>query len=457
MAIFGLGEEGASTAKFLLENEVEFAISEKKYFALLPVDIQDLIKANNINLVSGENHSSGLKDFDVIFRSPGIPLWNPVLRKAKENGVEITSHTKLFFDLCPCPIIGVTGTKGKGTTATLIYEMLRLSGKQVFLGGNIGHPPLEFIDELNDESIVVLELSSFQLEDLTKSPKTAVLLMITQEHLDSGSADSPNFHRTIEEYLMAKGNILRFQEEDGHAVINWDFERSRNLVGQTKAAVHFFSLKQRVENGAYLNGECLTLTLGGKDSVFCKKSDVKLRGGHNIQNILAASVAAFINGAELDQIKEVLKSFRGLEHRLELVREVGGVKYYNDSFSTTPETTIAAIKSFDEPKVIIMGGSEKGSNYADLGGTIAGAKNIKAVILMGRTAEAIRAEISKITPSKLPTLIMGIKSMNDAVTEASKIVANGDVVVLSPACASFDMFKNYKERGQRFKDAVNKL
>ncbi|MCL5004168.1 MAG: UDP-N-acetylmuramoyl-L-alanine--D-glutamate ligase [Patescibacteria group bacterium] len=461
VVVFGLGVEGFSTAKFLAENDVEFGIAEKKELSELPSEVREFVKKNKTPFKSGKTHTDKLENVSIIFRNPGIPLWNPKLQEAVKNGAEVSSQTKLFFELCPCPIIGVTGTKGKGTAATLIYEMLKASGRDVYLGGNIGQPPLEFINKLTKDSVVVLELSSFQLEDLTQSPHAAVVLMVTQEHLDSQSPDSPNYHRSLKGYLEAKKNLVRFQNADDLAVINYDFPASRVLSEDTKAKTYFFSTREKIEKGAFIEGEKLILKVNGLGQELCKKTDVFLCGEHNIQNILAASLASLLLGVGKETIINVIKSFKGLEHRLEFVREFKGVKYYNDSFSTTPETAIAAIKSFTEPEILILGGSEKGSDYGDLGRLVAQSLNIKAVILIGVTApkikEAIRRGLTSSTTGLKFNLVEGLSSMKEIVEKASSLSKPGDVVVLSPACASFDMFKNYKDRGEQFKDEVNQL
>lgn len=469
VVVFGLGVEGFSTAKYLAENGAGFSVAEKKELEELPYDVQEFIRTRNTSLMSGENHADNLKDFDVIIRNPGIPLWNPKLQEAIKNGSEVTSQTKLFFDLCPCPIVGVTGTKGKGTTATLIYEMLKASGKDAYLGGNIGRPPLDFIKNLTKDCVVVLELSSFQLEDLRESPHAAVVLMVTQEHLDSNAPDSPNYHRSIEEYVEAKKNIVRFQGKSDFAVVNYDFERSRDFAKNLPSKVSYFSVKKEVENGAFLSGNELVLKINGDQKILCKKEDIFLRGEHNIQNVLAAVIASVIFGADLSKVREVIETFKGLEHRLEFVREVNGVRYFNDSFSTTPETAIAAIKSFDEPKVLILGGSEKGSDYTELGHAIAKANNIRAVLLIGTTAPQIEKAIYQGQKGIIPETgiipVAGIipinlslnVNMEEVIRRAKEVAQPGDAVLLSPACASFDMFKNYKDRGTQFKREVMNL
>lgn len=456
VAVLGLSVEGLSTAKFLVRKGIHFTALDQKSEDRVDQETVSLIRQSGNGLITGSRYLDRLSAFNFIIRTPGFPLWNPALIAVQKKDTEVSSQTKLFFDLCPCPIIGVTGTKGKGTTSKLIFEMLKSSGYDAFLGGNIGDPPLDFLDGLRTSSVVVLELSSFQLEDLTKSPQMAVVLMITQEHLDSQSKESPNYHRSLVDYLEAKKNIARFQKKDDWAIINYDFENSRSFSKETTAQVLFFSTQGPVENGAYLQGDNLVFCAHQSCQKIVNRREVFLRGEHNLQNVLAASLASLSFGAKMTAAAEVVKTFRGLEHRLEFVREVDEIKFYNDSFSTTPETAVAAIRSFSEPEVVILGGSEKGSDYRSLGRSVVQAHNLKALILIGLTAPKIKAAIAEAGGFK-GQIVEGLKSMAEIVGCAKSIAKSGEVVLLSPACASFDMFKNYKDRGEQFKSEVNRL
>ena len=361
-----------------------------------------------------------LRKFDLVFRSPGFWRLSPMF---KQTGAEISSVTKLFFDLCPAKIIGVTGTKGKGTTTTLIYKMLRAQGKRAFIAGNIGKPMLKLLPRLKPDDWVCLELSSFQLQDLTKSPHISVVLNITQDHLD--------IHRNLQEYRQAKTNIVRHQKQKDFAVLNADYATTKKLAALTKAKVYWFSSK--------------TLKID--------RTKVKLRGSHNLENIAAAMTAAGLAGVSIKNQEKIIYSFAGLEHRLEPVRTVAGVQYFNDSFSTTPETAMAAIKSFTEPMALILGGSDKGSDYRQLGRTISLQPNLKAVILIGQMGPVIKRFIKNYHG----LVVQGGKNMKEIVKQSQNLAVRGEVIVLSPACASFDMFKNYKDRGNQFKLWVNQL
>ena len=421
IAVIGEGIEGISSAKYLKSKGAKVTILDQK---------------------QGSNYLDNLEDYDLVVRSPGIKI--EMLEKYVSRD-KITSQTKTFFDICPCPIIGVTGTKGKGTTSTLIYEMLKKDGKDAYLGGNIGNTPFDFFEHLKSSSVVVLELSSFQLLDLHKSPHIAVILMITSEHLD--------YHPNVLEYISAKGNIIKFQKAADFAIINRDYPASNESDVDALGKVFYVSREREVDNGCFaMDGKIVIRTKDREIPVF-ETEDLLLRGEHNFENVCAAVMAAYLAGVSIKNIQEVLADFAGLPHRLELVGVVNGAEYFNDSFSTTPETAIAAIEAFKEPEILILGGSSKNSNFQELGEVISKKGNIKAIIGIG--VEWVR--IKPFIKSKNIILIEGAKDMHTIVLAASKIAVSGDVVLLSPACASFDMFKNYKDRGEQFKEEVSRL
>ncbi|MBL7159178.1 UDP-N-acetylmuramoyl-L-alanine--D-glutamate ligase [Candidatus Microgenomates bacterium] len=454
-AVLGFSIEGMATTRYLLKAGARVIVCDQNSPQKLEENLKK-IKADEVLLQLGKNCLKNLNQFEILFRTPGMPLWHPELITAKKAGVQISSQTKLFFDLCPCPIIGVTGTKGKGTTASLIFEILKTAGKNVFLGGNIGNPPIEFLDKLTSDSWVILELSSFQLEDLEASPHIAVVLNITSDHLFSVAPDNPNYHLSQKDYLKAKENIVKYQKKKDYAVLNFDYQVSRNFSQLTQGQIHYFSKKKKIK-GAYVQSNSLFLN---KDLIG-ETQNLILPGIHNWENVTAAICAASLAGAPISAIKKAVFDFKGLEHRLEFVREVEGVKYYNDSFSTTPETAIAAIKAFKKPIILIAGGSEKGLDYTELGKEIVNS-SVKTLILIGQIADKIEKAVRK--NSKTPKLknsklkiIKNLKTMKEIIKEA-RIEANpGDIIVLSPASASFDMFKNYKERGKQFKNEAAKI
>lgn len=454
IAILGLGLEGLSTAEFLRKFEPQLSFFDQK--SEDTVEAKVLSRAEDLGeVILGKDAFSKVSGFDLIVRSPGIKKNEQFLIEAQQKGATLTSQTKLFFDLCPAQIIGVTGTKGKGTTSTLIYEMLKKSGRDVYLGGNIGLPPLNFLEQLTETSVVVLELSSFQLHDLTKSPHIAVMLMVVPEHLD--------YHNDVSDYIDAKRNILRFQTKEDFAVINRDYPASHESDIYTDGQV-FQVTRERstAEQGTFIKDGAIWMTMRGSEWKITDIDKIALPGKHNVENAAAAAMAATLAGASKADIYDVLTTFQGLPHRLELVREVNGVKYYDDSFSTTPETAIAAIEAFTEPEILILGGSSKNSDFSELGQAISKAQNITTIIGIGvewpKIKEAIEAAISDADDDKPKAVYLeGAKDMHTVVQAASKVAQPGDVVILSPACASFDMFKNYKERGDAFKGEVANL
>lgn len=453
IAIVGLGIEGLSTAQFLVKKGISVSILDKRKKEDIDQEIVSAASQVATTLILGENYLDGLSEYDVIVRSPGIKLKTVEITNAEKNGAIITSHIKLFFDFCPSPIIGVTGTKGKGTTSSLIYEMLKAAGKDVYIGGNIGNPPLDFFDTLTPQSWVILELSSFQLQDIHKSPHIAVMLMVTSDHLEDFG--DRNRHESLEEYIEAKRNILRFQTKNDFAIINRDYIPSNESDIYTDGKVFYVSRERGVQDGCYKKDDALWITRSGGEKKIIDIKDIILPGGHNLENVCAAVMAASIVGVHRQQMVSVLATFKGLEHRLQLVGEVHGVKYYDDSFSTTPETAIAAITAFKSPEIVILGGSSKNSDFSELGKVIRNAKNIRAIIGIGEEWDRIKEEIHK--NKGIILLIEGVLSMRQVVQAASKIAKPGDVVLLSPACASFDMFKNYKERGEQFIKEVSTL
>jgi UDP-N-acetylmuramoylalanine--D-glutamate ligase len=402
IAILGYGLEGMDAEKFLRSQGAEISILDKKF---------------------DKNYLSNLSKFDIIVRSPGVYRYLPEIIEAEKNGVVITSAIKLFFDNCSCKIIGVTGTKGKGTTSTLIYEILKTDRRDVYLAGNIGKPMLELLPHLNSKSLVILEMSSFQLIDLDKSPHIAVVLNITEDHLD--------WHKNREEYVNAKKNIVSHQTAEDFAIVNSEYATSKSFTEIAK-------------------GKVIEFSKDSLDEEFRKK--LLLRGEHNLENIAAAVTVGQVLEINNEIILKTVRHFKGLEHRLELVDIVNGIAFYNDSFATGPQPTIAAINSFTEPETLILGGYDKGLNYSELGKVISNKENVKYIILIGDIGDKIGKEI------KNKNIInLGHVPMTRIVGTACGVTPKGGVVILSPAAASFDMFKNYKDRGERFKKAVEEL
>lgn len=442
--ILGFGKEGVSAANYLgLNNKI--IIFDEKSRKQISEEFFKNLKIKNSTVIF-EKLNPGDFNFDYIVRSPGFKYHSPIIDSLVANGAKLTSPTKIFFDDCPAPIIGITGTKGKGTTSTLIYEILKADQRDVYLAGNIGLPALDILPKLSKNSFAVLELSSFQLFDLHKSPHIAVVLMITSEHLD--------WHKDTKEYRSAKESIVKYQNKSDFAIINQDFEASCAFAEKTKGKVYFFSTMQKT-NGLHLVDNKIISEVSQRETIASTK-DVLLVGKHNLQNILAASSVAKILRIENDTIKKVLATFKGLKHRLELIAEIDGTAYYNDSFSTTPETTIAAIEAFSRPKILILGGSTKHSSFEELAKTIVNNTTIKTLILIGHEAKRIKNALSN-EGSFHGKIREGAQSMHDIISQAKEQTTAGDVVILSPACASFDMFKNYIDRGEQFAQEVLNL
>ncbi len=455
-AVLGFGREGQAVTEYLLKHGITPVLFDQRPWEQWAPEEQEKIKALNLNFIFGPDCLKELTGFHAAFRSPGLWRLHPDLLAAEHKGLKITSQTKWFFDHCPGKIVGVTGTKGKGTTSTLIYEMLKLNGQwsnvkgQMFLTGNIGKiQPFEFLDDMTERDIVVFELSSFQLQDLHKSPHIAVCLMVTQEHLDQ--------HRHIREYHAAKSSLTVYQKREDVSIYNIDYPATR-LIGEMGQAHKKLSVSthEQLREGCFIEQDQM-VAVGIFPRIFSFPcNELKLKGRHNLENVCAAVAAAGALDIEPEAVADVLKSFAGLEHRLEPVGAHEGVAYYNDSFSTVPETAIAAIKAFTEPEIIILGGSTKHSDFTELGQVIRSAHNIKAVILIGQEAERIREVLGQGRGFN-GQVLTGAASMEEILGQARSVATAGDVVLLSPACASFGMFKNYKDRGERFKELVKNL
>jgi len=440
VAIVGYGVEGQSAYRYWVKQHADITICDQNESIEVPDGVATQL---------GSKYLDNLKRFDVIMRTAGM---QPRLILEKNPGVEdkITTVIDEFMRVCPAPIIGVTGTKGKGTTSTLIHKVLQASGKTSHLGGNIGHSPLDFLSEVRKDHWVVLELSSFQLEDARHSPHIAVCLMMVPEHL--------NWHADFEEYKAAKANIFRFQDIDDIAVYNVLSPASRDIATLSPArTVLAYGVpgagKQLIRTDVAAFTRRGVIYFG--EHTICRVGEVGLIGHHNLENICAAVAATWTpTGGNVAAIRQIVTSFSGLEHRLEFIRSLDGVRYFNDSFSTTPETAIAAINAFEEPKVLIVGGSDKGIPFDTLAESIAN-HNIRHVLAIGVMGKVIADLLRKRGFEAVTT--EGLPDMATIVKTAQKLGKTGDIVLLSPGCASFDMFKDYKDRAYQFKAAVKGL
>lgn len=455
VAILGVGVEGVALAVFLYDKVGELFLLDKQTPAELSKgdyikELDAILTKDNVFYKFGNDYLSKLDSFDIIFRSPGISILNQNLVAAKERGVTISSQIKLFFELCPCKIIGVTGTKGKGTTSSLIYDILTASLKNtdlsVYIAGNIGYPAITLIPKLKKDDIVILELSSFQLMDLEKSPEIAVITNLTIDHLD--------YHKDEDEYRNSKLNIIKYQTEEDYSVINKKAADQFGLRNKTKSQIKYFSREdigdvvvKRVDNE-------FAVVLSSLDEIICKEKEVKLLGVHNLENIAAAVLVSEILKIDHGTIKNVVKNFKGLPHRLEFIAEIKGVQYINDSFATNPEPTLAAIEAISAKKVLILGGSSKGADFSLLADKIT-ESNVSAAVLIGSEGKKIHEALEKAGFNG--QTLSGGTTMDEIVQKAATVAEEGDTVILSPACASFGLFDNYKDRGEKFRIAVKNL
>jgi len=440
VAILGFDIDGKASFDYYKSQGAEITICDQKTDVEVP---------NGVASQLGDGYLDNLDQFDVLVRTAGMP---PRVILEKNPGVagKITSQINEFLRVCPTKnVIGVTGTKGKGTTSTLITKILEADGKHAFLGGNVGIPPFSFLDKLTADSYVVLELSSFQLMDVQRSPHVGVCLMIAQEHL--------NWHEDMDEYTGAKAHLFEYQNSDDVAIYFAENDLSKEIAaaGAGRKLPYFRS------PGAFVNGNMITID----GAEICTTDELKLLGKHNWQNVCAALTAYWQFDKNIDAARSVLTTFTGLEHRLELVRELDGVKYYDDSFGTTPETGTVAIRAFAQPKVLILGGSDKGVEFDDLAEVI---KNdtVKQVVLMGNSTNTDNPTVSHKIDQTLrehgfDAITNLVKpngpNMEEVVAAARSVAESGDIVLLSTSSASFDMFHNYKDRGDQFKAAVNNL
>lgn len=425
IAILGFGIQGMSAYHYWRSSN-NITVCDKSETLVLPGDVTPKL---------GAAYLEDLDEFDLIVRSPGIHPDDIANANSEAILEKVTTPTNEFFKVSPTKnIIGVTGTKGKGTTSALIANMLETAGKPVHLGGNIGVSPLDMLPDIQPDDWVVLELANFQLIDVAYSPHIAVCLMVVSEHLD--------WHETHEEYIASKRQLFAHQAANDIAIYFAENEDSKQIAtaGEAQKIPYFQAPGAEIVDGAFcIQGETI-----------CNVDELKLLGKHNWQNACAAITAAWQVTQDVTAMHAVLANFGGLENRLEFVREIDGTHYYNDSFGTAPETAIVAIQAFDEPKVIILGGSDKGADYSELAKVIA-SSGIRKVVLIGEQAGRIRLALEQ---AGITDTIPGGNTIEQIVATAQAQAQPGDVVLFSPACASFDMFKNYKDRGEKFRRAV---
>lgn len=394
----------------------------------------------------GETYLDDL-EVDIIFRTPGMSFNLPELEAARKRGIAVTSEMEVFFDLCPATIFAITGSDGKTTTTTLIAKMLEAQGKRVYMGGNIGNPLLPEIENITADDFVVVELSSFQLISMRKSPDVAVVTNVAPNHLD--------VHKDMDEYVEAKRNILMHQNAFSRTVLNYDNEITAGFKANVRGQSLGFSMEGPIKNGAWLdeNG-MLHMAYRGIDAPVMSKNDITILGDHNVANYLSA-ISAVWGYVSISNIRQVAKEFTGVEHRIEFVRELDGVKYYNDSIASSPTRTIAGLKAFDGNVILIAGGYDKKIPFEPMAPYVI--DKVKLLLLSGPTAEKIETAIKTNENYKGSPEIVRVQNIDEAVKVARQRAEAGDVVTLSPACASFDAFPNFTARGNHFKRLVENL
>lgn len=447
VAFIGTGVTNNDIIRLFLKKGISITLLDRKSPEQLG-DIYTELEAAGVAFQLGDSYLDHLTDFDVVFRAPGMYYHNEKLQEARKNGVVITTEMEVFFDLCPCKIYAVTGSDGKTTTTTLISEFLQASGVTVHKGGNIGRALLPIIEQIQDTDAAVVELSSFQLLSMRQSPDVAVITNIAPNHLD--------VHGTMEEYIQAKTNLITHQNAFSKTVLNADNALTWELQSMVRGTLTAFSRKTVPAYGAFLREDGMLCYHDGNHTIpVVAASDIRIPGIHNVENYLAAITSVW-GEVSIDTIVQVAKTFGGVEHRIEFVRERKGVKWYNDSIATSPTRVLAGLNSFQTKLTVIMGGYDKKIPFEPMAETVC--DKVKTVILMGVTAPKIEAAIrgAKNYQEGHPQLLH-VGTMEEAVETADRITEAGDIVTLSPACASFDQYPNFEARGIHYKNLVKEL
>lgn len=443
ISVVGIGVSNVPLIKFLSGSGAKVTAHDKRKAEQLGEAYTDL-KALGVEFVLGEEYLDRIpKDTDVIFKTPGLRPDAEQLVQAAEKGAVITSEMELFFELCPCKIIAVTGSDGKTTTTSLIGEMLKREGYTTYIGGNIGKPLLDQVENMTADDKVVLELSSFQLFSMKHSADVAVVTNVTPNHLD--------WHKDFDEYIQSKKSIFK-HNKDCRVVLNYDNEITRAFKADAENSMYFSRMKE-LDEGVILKDGKIVLRVDGEEREIISAEDIKIPGTHNVENYMAA-IGAVYPFVSVETIDYTAKNFGGVPHRIELVRELDGVKYYNDSIASSPARTTAGLKSFNKPVILIAGGYDKKIPFDEFGSVVN--DYVKELVLVGVTSEKIENAVRN-APNYNGLNIHRETDFKAAVLKARECAKMGDVVILSPACASFDLFKNFEERGNTFKRIVADL
>lgn len=441
--LVGLAKTGISTIKCLAKYGADITVNDIKTEDKLEEIISEIKDIDGIKYILG-HHPEDISDIEMVVVSPGVPLDLPFIKKIIDNNKELIGEVELAYRLSKKPyFVGITGTNGKTTTTSLTGEIFERANKETYIVGNIGNPVIDAVQCANEKACFITELSSFQLESIVDfKPNVSAVLNITEDHM--------NRHHTMENYIDAKSRVFMNQDKTDFCVLNYDDEITRNLAKKCNANIVFFSRKEKLKNGVYVEDGNIIIDIDRKINLM-KVEELSLPGGHNLENCMAAIAMSYVSGIDISIIKEVLKTFKAVEHRLEFVKEVDGVKYVNDSKGTNPDSTIKAVQAYKNPIILIAGGYDKGSDYNEL--LEIAKKNVKTIVLMGQTAD----KIEKTAINHGISDIYKVENMKDAVLTCSNIAKKGEVVLLSPACASWGMYNNFEERGKDFKDNVNNL
>ncbi len=447
--ILGAARQGLALARWLSVHGAKVTVSDMRGESDLQAAKESLADVD-VTWALGGHPLDLLDSTDVLCLSGGVPLTLPIVAAAVSKGIPLSNDSQIFMEVVPCRTIGITGSAGKTTTTTLVGNMAKLAhGNQAYVGGNIGDPLIKYVDNMQADDLAVLELSSFQLEQMTLSPNVAAILNITPNHLDR--------HGTMEAYTAAKARILEFQSQGDVAVLGRDDAGAWGLRDKVLGTLLAFSLHDLEEglDGAYLHDGLLNLRDGKAYLPLMLREKVQLRGDHNVANVLAAFAIGHAAGFPLDVMLEAVEEFRGVPHRLELVRELRGVRWYNDSIATAPERSIAAIRAFEEPIVLLLGGRDKDLPWEDL--MSLAAERVSHVVVFGEAAEKIERTAGSLGLSQKRYVLSRVGGLHEAVVRAAEVATSGDVVLLSPGGTSFDEFTDFAERGERFKAWVQEL
>ncbi|MDF2634988.1 MAG: UDP-N-acetylmuramoylalanine--D-glutamate ligase [Pelosinus sp.] len=442
--VLGAGISGISVACVLQNRGAQVTLSDSKSAESLKNKDFSAIHECGVVLALGHQGEELLQDIDWIVVSPGISIDIPLIKIAKTKNIKVMSEIEVAYQLCTAPILAITGTNGKTTTTTLIGEMVKTTDRNVVVGGNIGLALSQEVDGVGDNGIVVAEISSFQLEgSISFRPRVAAILNITPDHLDR--------HHSLENYIAMKERIFANQTKDDYIVLNYDDITVRQMANKVPSKVFFFSRKEELESGIFVKDGMIILKWQGKTYIVCPVSKIQLKGGHNVENALAACGVAFFAGVTLIAMVQTLFKFTGVEHRIEQVTTINGVTYYNDSKATNPESSIKALEAFDQPIILIAGGRDKNTDLSVFMTLIK--EKVKHLILLGEAKKRFEVAATEHGVSHIHT----VDSLSEAVKLAHQLAEDSQVVLLSPACASYDMFTSYEERGKIFKQLVYQL